>query len=347
MARFTFEVCKQDQVTDLVKYIDEHWAKNHILVTSRELLDWQHKNLDTGDYNFVMARHNKSGEICGVLGFIPTSHFSAELESEKEVWLAIWKVNEGPKYIGLGLGLLNFLKREFSIKNICSIGISPIVYPMYQTLGYFVGKMNHMVLLNNTISAYRIAKVPTLLPCKVAAKKNSYYRVEEIEESQISSLLSDPSLYRNKTKKDGNYFVSRFLLHPKFRYRFIGVYSETKLEAFLVVRVVEHDSSTVLRVVDVQGNHTTISQVTADLHELIANEGHEYLDLMQYGMDVDSLIDAGFRLVDPEGELIIPDYFQPFVQKNIPMHFARYSPEKEESFVLFKGDSDQDRPNIM
>ncbi|MEZ8470157.1 hypothetical protein AB6D20_000725 [Vibrio splendidus] len=346
MARFTFEVCKQDQVTDLVKYIDERWAKNHILVTSRELLDWQHKNVYSGDYNFVMARHNKSGEICGVLGFIPTSHFSAELESEKEVWLAIWKVNEGPKYIGLGLGLLNFLKREFSINNICSIGISPIVYPMYQTLGYVVGRMNHMVLLNDTISEYRIAKVSTL-PFKVTTKKNSYYRVEEIDESQISSLLSDPSLYDNKTKKDGNYFAARFLSHPKFRYRFIGIYNGTKLEAFLVVRVVEHDSSTALRVVDVQGKHTIISEVTMNLHDLIINEGHEYLDLMQYGMDVDSLIDAGFMLVDPEGELIIPDYFQPFVQKNIPMHFARYSQEKEASFVLFKGDSDQDRPNRM
>lgn len=347
MARFTFEVCIQDQVTELVRYIDEHWAKNHIFVTSRELLDWQHKNLDTGDYNFIMARHNKSGEICGVLGFIPTSHFSAELESEKEVWLAIWKVNEGPNYIGLGLGLLNFLKREFSVNNICSIGISPMVYPMYQTLGYFVGKMNHMVLLNNTMSTYRIAKVPSLLTLKVSTKKSSYYRVEEIEESQISSLLSDSSLYHNKTKKDGNYFVSRFLLHPNFRYRFIGVYSGTNLEAFLVVRVVEHLSSTALRVVDVQGNHTTISQVTSELHDLIVNEGHEYLDLMQYGMDINSLIDGGFSVVDPEGDLIIPDYFQPFVQKNIPMHFARYSQDKEAPFLLFKGDSDQDRPNII
>ncbi len=346
MARFTFEVCKQDQVTDLVKYIDEHWAKNHILVTSRELLDWQHKNLDTGDYNFVMARHNKSGEICGVLGFIPTSHFSAELESEKEVWLAIWKVNEGPKYIGLGLGLLNFLKREFSIKNICSIGISQIVFPMYETLGFTVGKMNQLALLNNTLSDYRIAKVPETFTSSIG-QKNDQYKVVDIAKDQVASVLSDSDLYTNKTQKDGQYFTTRFLEHPKFEYRFLGVYKKDTLESFLVVRVVTQSESSAMRVVDIQGDLSSISRVTAHLHELLVAEGHEYLDIMQYGMDEESLVDAGFLQVDTDGELIIPDYFQPFVQKNIPIYFARQSQESEQSFVLFKGDADQDRPNIM
>ncbi len=346
MARFTFEICQQDQVSELVKYIDEYWAKNHVLVTSRELLDWQHKNVNTGNYNFVMARHNKSGEICGVLGFIPTSHFSDALESEKEVWLAIWKVNEGPKYIGLGLGLLNFLKREFAIKNICSIGISQIVFPMYETLGFTVGKMNQVALVNNTLPEYQIAKVPEQLTFS-RCQKNDQYKVVDIAKEQVVSVLSEDGLYQHKSQKDGQYFVTRFLKHPKFEYRFLGVYNRDKLESFLVVRLVVHNQSSALRVVDIQGDLTSIGRVTAHLYELLVTEGHEYLDIMQYGMDEGSLFDAGFVPVDTDGELIIPDYFQPFVQKNIPIHFARQSQEDELSFVLFKGDADQDRPNIM
>ena len=114
MARFKFAVCPADEVDDLVQYIEEHWAENHIFCKSRDLLDWQHKSRCGSYYNFIISRSTKDNRICGILGFIPTSHFSVSLAKYNQVWLAIWKVNEGPKYIGLGIALLNFLVREFS-----------------------------------------------------------------------------------------------------------------------------------------------------------------------------------------------------------------------------------------
>lgn len=346
MARFTFEVCQQDQVRELVEYIDTHWARNHILVTSRKLLDWQHKSKQGDYYNFIMARHNKSGQICGVLGFIPTSHFSAELEPEKEVWLAIWKVNEGPKYIGLGLGLLNFLKREFSIKNICSIGISQIVFPMYQALGFEVGKMSQMVLVNALLKTYSIAKLPRSF-CYPSLVSTCGFTVADITEPHLSVELANANLFQNKTQKDYVYFVERFVKHPKFDYQFIGVYEQNKLKTFMVVRVVNYKQSSAMRVVDIQGELSAISKVSSNLHDLIADKGHEYLDIMQYGMDENELLNAGFIKVGAADDIVIPDYFQPFVQKNISIFFARQSLEHEASFTLFKGDADQDRPNIM
>lgn len=346
MARFTFEICQQEHVEELTNYIDTHWAKDHILVTSRELLDWQHKSKHGGYYNFVMARHNKSGEICGVLGFIPTSHFSEELESEKEVWLAIWKVDEGPKYVGLGLALLNYLKREFAIKNICSIGISQIVFPMYQTLGFQVGQLSQLALINSSLSKFSVAKVPSNF-----AQRNlmaeSGYEVSVISEQLLMTELSQAELFSHKTQKDSQYFIMRFVKHPKFKYRFIGIYRKQKLRAFLVVRVVEINKSSVMRVVDIQGDLSAVSKVTESLHQILVNEGHEYLDIMQYGMEEEFLINSGFVKVEDSDDLIIPDYFQPFVQKNITIYFARQTAEQESSFVLFKGDADQDRPNVM
>jgi hypothetical protein len=346
MARFSFEICQLGQVDELVAYIDEHWVKNHILVTSRELLDWQHRS-KTGDYyNFVMARHNKSGEICGILGFIPTSHFSVGLESEKEVWLAIWKVNEGPKYIGLGFGLLNFLTREFSVRNICSIGISQIVQPMYTTLGYEVGQLTQLALINSELDEYQIACVPERFTTN-NLQQTSGYRLKFIPNESVMEELSQPYLFVHKTKKDARYFLNRFVKHPKFKYRIFGIYHQEKLSSFMVTRTASHNECSVIRVVDVQGNLNDISKVSGLLYSLIVDEGHEYLDIMHYGLPESELVDAGFVKVGEDEALIIPDYFQPFVQGNIPIFFARKTAEPEEHFVLFKGDSDQDRPNVI
>lgn len=346
MARFTFEVCQLSQVEELVGYIDSNWAKDHILVTSRKLLDWQHKSKQGEYYNFVMARHNKTGEICGVLGFIPTSHFSEGLESEKEAWLAIWKVNEGAKFIGLGLGLLNFLKREFDIKNICSIGISQIVFPMYQTLGFKVGQLSQLALINTQREHYSIAKVPDDFSCNFL-NKTTNYDVSFMETTQLEEQLSGVRLFNHKTQKDKDYFLSRYVNHPKFTYRFLGVYREQELIAFMVLRIVSHNNSTALRVVDAQGDLASIAKVSNNLFNLLVTEDHEYLDIMQFGMNEAELVKSGFIQVGENENIIIPDYFQPFVQKNISIFFARQSSEIEESFVLFKGDADQDRPNIM
>ncbi|MGR6832890.1 hypothetical protein [Aliivibrio wodanis] len=345
MARFTFEVCQLNQVEELVDYIDNYWAKNHILVTSRKLLDWQHKSKQGDYYNFVMARHNKTGEICGVLGFIPTSHFSEGLQSEKEAWLAIWKVNEGPKFIGLGLGLLNFLKREFDIKNICSIGISQIVFPMYQTLGFKVGQLSQLALINTQCEHYSIAKIPDDFSCN-PLNKTTGYEVDFIAAEQLESQLSDVRLFYNKTQKDKEYFFSRFVKHPKFIYRFLGIYREQVLVAFMVLRTVSYSQSTALRVVDIQGDLTSVTKVSHNLFNLLVAEQHEYLDIMQFGMDEVELVNSGFIQVSGDA-IIIPDYFQPFVQENISIFFARKTSEKEKSFILFKGDADQDRPNII
>ena len=63
MARFSFEVCRLDQIGELVDYIDQHWARNHVLVTSRELLDWQHK---AEDQYILLWRATTDRARCGV-----------------------------------------------------------------------------------------------------------------------------------------------------------------------------------------------------------------------------------------------------------------------------------------
>lgn len=53
----------------------------------------------------------------------------------------------------------------------------------------------------------------------------------------------------------------------------------------------------------------------------------------------------GFELLDLDGETIVPNYFEPFEQRNVKIEIAYKT--KGDNYVAFKADSDQDRPNIL
>ena len=47
------------------------------------------------------------------------------------------------------------------------------------------------------------------------------------------------------------------------------------------------------------------------------------------------------RKKNHEGATIIPTYFEPFIKKNVKIHFEKSSSE----LIIFKGDADGDRPS--
>lgn len=346
MVSFKFGVCLVEEVDDLVKYIHENWSENHILCTSRVLLDWQHKSKCGKYYNFIIARSLKTYDVCGVLGFIPTSHFSNDLEQNGEVWPVLWKVSQGPEYVGIGVALFNFLTTEFAFKSIYSISISEISRPIYEKLGYKQGSFSQLALINSNIDNYCIAtidnnfKIPSLTADKC-------FDLRIINKKEVIREISDPNLYGRAVIKNVDYFVNRYLKHPVFSYRFFGVYRKLELCAFLVTRVVKHNQRSVIRVVDIQGDIKSITKITKLLHDILVKENHEYIDIMQFGLPEKVYMKSGFVKVGGNQNIVIPDYFQPFVKSNIDIIFAIKSENIKNDIILFKGDGDQDRPNSL
>ena len=77
MEEFKYILCSRERVVDLLSFIDTFWRKDHILIKDRTLLDWQHKNIITGDYNFVLAISEKKNEI---LGYFSPSGLSSKIK---------------------------------------------------------------------------------------------------------------------------------------------------------------------------------------------------------------------------------------------------------------------------
>jgi hypothetical protein len=126
---------------------------------------------------------------------------------------------------------------------------------------------------------------------------------------------------------------------------FYGIFHEDKIVTILSIRKISVNNSNVLRIVDVIGELTNLPNLHAQFQLLLKNHNAEYVDMLNYGVEQNAILNIGFKELDFNGNLIIPNYFEPFEQKNVKVEFACKTPF--EQFVIFKGDSDQDRPNIL
>ena len=119
-----------------------------------------------------------------------------------------------------------------------------------------------------------------------------------------------------------------------------------RVEGLAVCRVVEALGARALRIVDLQINPEYISRIGRCVEELISRNDCEYADILQVGLPVEEFSKAGFQLLDHDGSTVIPNYFEPFLSKNVKVDVC-YKCASGDNFIAFKGDGDQDRPNVL
>ena len=349
MEEFKYILCSRERVVDLLSFIDTFWRKDHILIKDRTLLDWQHKNIITGDYNFVLAISEKKNEILGILGFIPLYQFSQKLEVYKEAWLAVWKIRDNITYPGIGIGMISFLKKTLGLNNLLNLGLNDAAVGVFKTLKYNLGTQEHSVLINanrkkfSILGGYDISKIfsyPLIL--------NNDYELSELTEKSLESVLdkNKKSVFITNPVKDTDYIINRYVKHPRYTYRVFSINKKNKIcLAIIVIREIIIDNSSVLRIVDFQGDCVHFSYLNSVFKDILIKENHEYIDFLQFGIPKNILKKAGFISVKDNSDLIVPNHFEPFEKKNITVNFAYKSDLKNKTFFFFKADGDQDRPN--
>ena len=101
----------------------------------------------------------------------------------------------------------------------------------------------------------------------------------------------------------------------------------------------------VLRIVDYIGVDSHLKYVSRYLYSIIKQNNYEYADFMCFGFSNKELLNAGFLKVDYENKnLVIPNYFNPFIQENTKIYFFADT-AKIERVRFVKADGDQDRPS--
>ena len=115
----------------------------------------------------------------------------------------------------------------------------------------------------------------------------------------------------------------------------------------MVIRSIRLKGRNILRLVDYIGNEKDIRFVQPICRNILDKLKAECLDFYSHGISKKILKKSGFedRYSFKNEEITIPNYFEPFVKKNIDI-FCAYKTSIKKKIKLFKGEGDGDRPNV-
>lgn len=324
-----------DEIDSIVDFLRKYWSPNHSLVKSRALMDYMYKWHDR--YNWVVGVNKQTKIIDGLWGVIPTYIYDESLRENGDYWGALLKVNKDvdtPEVKNLALYLYLFIRDIDDLKTYSTLGIGPKGQAFANASFSHIGIMDHYYIPNNE-SDYMIG---------YNLKNMNYPKGEsKVKEIDLLSINSAPKgVYR--PYKTLSFLINKYVHHPIYKYLFWGCYKNDELICILVVRNAYAMDSNVIHVVDCLGDLSQVGLIGSEIQELLEEHRSEYADIMVTGIP-DTIIESlGFIKIDVSANnVIVPDYFEPFEQRNVPNHYG-YS---DEDMVLFRADADQDRPSII
>ena len=337
MSIYNIHFCEYEELEDLQRFLHNYWRKNHVLSYSKELFEFQYKKENASYYSFVIGRNNLTDEIDGVYGFIESQKYDPSHEIPNMGWGAIWKVRDDVrnKEIGkLGLKMLNFILKHSSIIEFAALGISSIHKDLALSLNCHVGELNHYYIINRDISNFKIAFNPSY-SCDI----NNSKILEIKESSDVSNLKikNNINIFKNIP-----YFINRYQKHPFFKYIFWKIYDLDTCIGVFAVRKILIQNSCIFRIIDFIGDIPSHSTILPSIQTILKSENAEYVDCLNYGLDINLFLQWGFCLAPQNNTVVIPEHLDPLEHKYVPLEFECMS---DMPLVIFKGDGDQDRPN--
>ncbi|MGL6120264.1 MAG: hypothetical protein ACRC0V_07115, partial [Fusobacteriaceae bacterium] len=259
------------------------------------------------------------------------------------LFLVIWKnISKG---IFAGIECLDFVLQKENM-TVSACGINEKVKTIYDYYGFVTGKMKHFYILNSEKKGFKIAKIEKNIYSNSDASKhlcleNEIVKFEDFE--QFKNEVNLELFRENKFFKSSEYLKKRYFTHPYYLYDKYGVLENDKVVAIVIARKIEINNSSCYRIIDFIGDEEQLRKLSSFFVKLISDNNYEYIDFYQIGIDDDIMLKAGFVERTENDSNIIPNYFEPFLPKNIELYYCTTCKEK---FKMFKGDGDQDRPSV-
>lgn len=338
---FDFRIADFSDLDEIMEFIRDFWSADHILGTDKDFFVYEHGG-NGNKLNFVIAVCRSSNEIRAIQGFIPYSND----EEKMHVCGVMSKTHPDNSVPFLGLETMNRMLQMLQPVSYCGIGTNPkTMMPLVKKFfKRHVGVMSHFYMLNEKILDFKVA---------IPSPEENLLKNRSLEESDFSlEILRDREELENTIKtikispllpfKNVEYIVHRYFNNPIYTYKTYKILDAKRVVvSLLVTREVECNDISVLNWVDYIGEIEKLGELKNLFQTLMYQGRYEYIDCLCDGI-ADTLFDKiGFSRKEHDGNTIIPTYFEPFIQKNVKIHFEK----SERSQILFKGDSDADRPS--
>lgn len=329
---------KKSDIPNLQEYIKTNWNSDHILARDEKFFEYEY--CSTGGVNFLLAINCSDGKIAGMIGYIQASSDPDHLD----IWPTMWKVSDNALPL-LGIELYKRLYDITGARNILGCGnnrdTSSVMLDI--VMKYKNMKMKHYYRLA-TRDNYQIAVVshkPDSSDQISDCSQNKALDISKItDEIELIETLKDLTDINAVPYKDGWYYVHRFMTYPYYSYTIWRIADDRK-KALLITREQKHNDSAALRIVDFVGEDSMFSSLGSFFTQQLDN--YEYIDFYECGMADDCILGAGFTEIREDDDNIIPNYFSPYVAKNIDI----WCSSRNGIGRFFKADGDQDRPSLI
>jgi hypothetical protein len=323
----------RDDVDKIMKAFENYWEADHILAHNKDFFLYLFAGTGN-EINMVIAEKQSTGEIAGFLGFVK---YSADVCCD--IYSNFWRIFNSEDSI-LGLELLGFLDSKIKPKFNIGLGLIPNVIPILKKIKTHVGKMEHYYRISDR-DEYKIAVITDKRILPVTDSPWNLIPVPSFDFFKTNldnSILNEVHPY-----KDINFYCHRYFNHPVHQYKVYAIVKENEKPAFLVCREVKKFGVKILRVVDYIGKEIYFGYLSSSLQKLMDENNYEYIDCYCIGMSAQIMNNAGFIQRNETDENIIPNYFEPFICKNVDIF---YSTNIIEGLRLFRGDGYQDHPRM-
>ena len=318
----------------IVDFINDHFDMHLPLVNRPELYHHYYAGRD-GLPQFVVAEQN--GALLSVAGYILTSAVP-----HPDVWVSVWVAVKG--HNGVGLELMGAIPSLLHARVVACNNIRPATCNFYRFLGWTAERMPHYYRLAPSVK-YQLAQ-PLRFAGLMVPPVNGDLQLEKVPTSSDLIPLGMPTTPHTPVK-DTWYMRRRYFHYPHFSYDVWAVKQGSDLLAYLVTRTVSAADTglvPVLRLVDYIGPDELLPRLGRAIDDLLQAADAEYIDCYCVGIPSEIWEQTGFTERKPGDGTIIPNYLTPPLIENTEYYYFTNAPE---SFVMFKADGDQDRPNLQ
>ena len=318
---------KKIELPILKNFIKKNYNENHIMVSSNKIYKFYFLN-DSAKMNFVGTFEKK--KLISILGIIKNIQWDPKLKND--IQFSMWVNKKNIKTSGLEN--LLFILNQYKHHSIYTTGLnkktSLRVYKLFSEIKEF----NHFFLPNPFLKK----KI-----CKTKRKVNIDNKSDNFKILKKTYKISNLPKYSYFPKKSIKFFNNKYAKNPFYKYYFMEMYYKKEIKIFFVCRDIylSKQKVTISRIVDFYGDFPKNISFKNEFLSFIISKKIEYLDFLIFGLKIDLLNKQGFLLKNKDE--LVPNYFEPFVKKNIKLGIAVIKNCYKNKLIIVKADGDQER----
>ena len=320
---------------EIMEFINSYWKKEHILAISKNFFLYEFKKEQK--LNIIIAKDDLSNQILGFIGF-----FYYNSKDLPDLSGSIWKIRPDMESKLLGIKIRNHFVKTIKHRFFATPGPGIHMKPVYKVMRMDWFQMSQYYFANDSVKEYSLISNPKIkLISRVNSSNIDIKRAMDIKNLEGFEFNNDIV-----PLKDLNYIEKKYFNHPIYEYHIYYININCSIKNIFVCRQAHAENSSAYRIVDFFGELDYIQEIVAFLDNYIKSNDIEYVDFICHGYDNNTLINAGFNKVDFEDcHTIIPNYFEPFIKKNIPIYCV--SNKTNKTYRQHKADGDMDRPSTL